>query len=278
MKFNKESPEPGLYLDLPSDIYHSAPGISNSGLMLIKNNPADYIWSKNAPVNVASTKSVDIGTAIHAGILEPHKFSDMVAVGPTKGRDTIKFTDFCAENQSKICLTESEYDLARLAIDSAFAHPTIKKFIDAKGHCESSIFWSDKERDILCKIRPDKDLTPSGIPLLVDVKTTSSISDWRSELTWKNPLFTMDYGHNAAFYLTGASAHYGVEYQEYCFILIQTTAEIGRYPVAIMTITRGELESLGFFDEVRRNLDAYECNLKTNAWDSHVEEFPVFRV
>lgn len=141
------------------------------------------------------------------------------------------------------------------------------------GHNESSIYF--KLDDTLCKIRPDRDLTPSGSKTLVDIKTTRSIDDWRSDLTWKNPLFTLNYGHNAAFYLNGASAHYGVEYDVYTFILIQSTACIGRYPIAVFSITRQELENHGFFDDVDRNLNKYRDCMRLNNWDQ-LEAFPFF--
>ena len=274
MAFNVDNPQPGLYLDVSNEDYHAAPGISHSGLNLISISPASYMWAKNAPSNPAATGAFDVGTVIHAGILEPER-TDLFEIGPTKGRDTIKFTEYCRENPDKIILTEKEYDMVRFAIDSVFAHPTAKKLIDAKGACESSIFWRDESRDILCKIRPDKDLTVSGQNILVDVKTTKSIADWRSNLRWKNPLFTLNYGCNAAFYLKGASEHYGQSYDEYVFLLVQTTLECGRYPVTVMSVTRQELEDNGFFYEIEANLDVYKKHLDSDRWDT-VEEFPLF--
>lgn len=261
-------------LEMGNSDYHKAEAISNSGLRLIKNNPADYIWNKNAPQDPSKTNAIDLGSAIHTCILEPQKV-DSILVGPTKGRDTIKFFEFCEANPASTVLTQSEYDKCRFAVDSALAHPTARKLIDAKGECESSIFWTDQERDILCKIRPDKDLTIGGQRILVDVKTTASIDDWRSHLSWKNPIFTYDYGHNAAYYLKGASAFYGEQYDEYLFLLVQTTACIGRYPVTVISVTREELESYGFFSEVELNLDKYAECLKSGVWD-HVETLPMF--
>jgi exodeoxyribonuclease VIII len=174
-KFNPDNPNPGKYLGIPNDVYHTAKGISNSGLMLIQNNPADYIWAQNAPKDFSKSKSIDLGTAIHAALLEPEKIEDIV-IGPTKSRDTKAFTEYCLEHSDKTVLLQSEYDMLRLVVDSAMAHPSVNAFLSAKGDAEVSIFAHDSERDILCKIRPDKDLSSSGKKILIDVKTTRSIS------------------------------------------------------------------------------------------------------
>lgn len=272
-EFNPKSPSPGIYTGVSNEDYHSAKGISNSGLLLVQRNPADYIWAQNAPSDFGKSKAIDTGTAIHCALLEPERFEQDVAIAPVKGRETKKFTEFAIENSDKICLVESEYDTVRLTVDSARAHPSFNSFLNLDGDCEVSIFTQDKERDILCKIRPDKDLTKSGRKVLVDAKTTRDISDWRSSLHWKNPLFTYNYGHNAAYYLDIASQHYGEQYDEYLFLLIQSTIELGRYPVAPILITREELQYLGFFDQVADNLDRYAECYHSNDWND-VERFP----
>lgn len=277
MKFNPKNPKQGKYLDLTNELYHSSKGIGNSSLQMIANNPADYIWSQNAPCDPVKTGAFDVGTAIHAALLEPHKAEAFEVFTDTKSRDTVKFTKFVQDNPDKMVLTENEYYFMRLSVDSAHAHPTVSRLLKMKGERESSIFWHDKERDIMCKIRPDLDLTIGGMNRLVDVKKTASIDDWRSDVQWKNPLFKFNYGHNAAYYLHVASNFYGIEYNEYTFVLIQSTISDGKYPVGVFTITREELTRYGFFDQVYNNLDLYAECLHSNKWDSE-EQFPLFRI
>lgn len=276
-KFNPKKPEIGCYLNMPNDLYHSCAGISNTGLNHVRNNPSDYIWNKKAPIDHSKMSSIDLGSAVHLALLEPERLvpdhENGILIGPTKGRDTIKFRDYCEENSDKLVLTEIEFNQVRYSVLSAKAHPAINELLNLEGHNESSIFAM--YNDTLCKIRPDIDLTPSGNPALVDVKVTKSIDDWRSDLTWKNPLFTLNYGHNAAFYLEVASAHYGLQYDVYSFLLIQSTICVGRYPVSVFTITRQELENYGFFDDVRANLAIYKECVTSKNWNHH-ESFPFF--
>ena len=60
----------GFYEDMPNETYHASEGVSKSGLDLMDRSPAHY---KNPKLR-KSTRNMEIGTAIHAGILEPERF------------------------------------------------------------------------------------------------------------------------------------------------------------------------------------------------------------
>lgn len=69
--------KPGIYRGIPNDMYHGGPGISKSGLDLIRKSPAHY----RAVVNAANdneerkpTLAQFIGTALHCLVLEPGEF------------------------------------------------------------------------------------------------------------------------------------------------------------------------------------------------------------
>lgn len=264
-------------LDLTNDQYRKESGVSNSDLMLIERSPSDYMWSLGAPRDTAKTAAFDFGTALHTAMLEPEKFNDQVIVySQTKTRETKAFHEFMlSQSDDAIILLESEYNKIRFAVDGAQYHPSVNRILTAKSDKEGSIFVMDKERDITRKIRPDLDYVDYGLPVLADLKSTANLSDWRQDARWKNPLFTHGYAHTAAYYMDTASIEYGIQINEYIFIVVQKTIEMGRYPVAAITITRDELEMLGAFDQVNHNLDTYATCLHANNWDS-VERFPMF--
>ena len=68
--------KPGIYRGIPNDDYHRGPGISKSGLDLIRKSPAHY----RAAVTAANdnrpepTPSQVLGTAFHMLVLEPAEF------------------------------------------------------------------------------------------------------------------------------------------------------------------------------------------------------------
>lgn len=69
--------KPGIYRGLPNDLYHGGPGISKSGLDLIRKSPAHYRAVVTADNDNARkpTPAQALGTALHALVLEPQEFA-----------------------------------------------------------------------------------------------------------------------------------------------------------------------------------------------------------
>ena len=265
-------------LTMSNSEYRDHEGVANSDLLLIERSASDYIWSRNAPVDESKTAAFDFGTALHTALLEPEKFNDqVVSYSQTKTRETKAFQEFLAEHndESKIILLEYEYDKLRFTVDGAKYHPAVNRLLTCPSDKEASIFVNDKARGIVRKIRPDLDYCNHGRLLIADAKSTDKISDWREDARWKNPLFTRNYAHTAAYYMDTATMFYGENVDEYTFVVIQKHIEMGRYPVAAITITRDELNGLGAFDQMNYNLDKYATCLHSNNWDE-VERFPLF--
>ena len=252
-------------------IYRAADGLANSDAQMIEKNPGDFVWSKSAPRNGAKSKTTDIGTALHCAILEPEKYKDHIVVSEFKGRTAKGFEAEQKENINKVVLTKDEYDQVNLMAKSVFCHPSAKSLLDLVGDCESSVFVKDKETSIELKCRPDKDAVESA-GIVIDVKTTASIDDWRSDKEWINPLYKFNYGHGASFYTDVLEQHYKTEIDSFVFLVIQNSVELGRYPVAVFQISRQELIDLGFWDRHRGNISEYSRCKSGNDW-IHTETF-----
>lgn len=65
--------DPGVYRGLPNDVYHRGPGISKSGLDLIRKSPAHYraVVTAANDNERAPTAAQALGTALHMIVLEP---------------------------------------------------------------------------------------------------------------------------------------------------------------------------------------------------------------
>ncbi len=236
--------------NIPMDEYRRADGLSNHELQIFKESPASYIWNKTAPSDPNKVGTSDMGTALHAFLLEPNDYENQVDVANVKGRNTVAFQKQQLENPDKIILTESEYEQVRIMGFSASHHPVFKDLLEMDGDCEHSIFVDCPQTGLRLKIRPDKVCYPGiGLkPLYCDVKTTSNIDDWRSGKEWKNPLFEFGYGFTAAYYLYVGSIYHGVELTEYAFPIVQTSASLGRYPVDVFIITKDDLMEITYPD------------------------------
>lgn len=255
--------------------YRKAEGLSNHALQIFKNSPATYIWNLHAPSDPNKLTTSDTGTALHALLLEPETYDDLVLVVDVKGRQTQSFQKMQLENPNNIILTEIEAQQVRIMADSARKHPVFNSLLEMKGECEASVFVTCPETGLQLKIRPDKICwSPSWI-LYCDVKTTASIDDWRSEQQWKNPLFSFGYGFTAAFYLHAGSAFHGVELTEYVFPIVQTSASLGRYPVDVFVISKDDLIALGFWDEMLETLRYFKICQDNNQFNQ-MSQFPSF--
>lgn len=259
--------------DMTQEEYRKAQGVANSDLLKIGQNPANYIHSLKAPRDPSKTGALDFGSALHLCLLEP-EMRENIIIGPTKSRTTKAFLEFeeGRASEGSLILLEDEYSKLNFMIDSVYAHPTAKQFLEAIGHREKSFFTTD-ENGVKRKWRPDLDLV-DGHGLLGDIKTTASIGDWRENVMWRNPLSTYGYAHTAAYYLDSASLFYQQDVDEYVFIVAQTTVELGMYPVSVFVVTREELQMNGFYcdaetsnwETMQNNLRLYQSHSASNHW------------
>ncbi len=252
-------------------VYRVADGLANSDALMIENNPGDFVWSKSAPRNAAKSKTTDIGTALHCAILEPEKYKEHIVVSELKGRTTQGFEAEQKENKNKIVLTKDEYDQVNLMAESVMSHPSAKSILDLVGDCESSVFVEDEQTGVKLKCRPDKDAVESA-GVIIDVKTTANIDDWRSDKEWVNPLYKFNYGHGASFYTDVLEQHYKTEIDSFIFLVIQNSVALGRYPVAVFQISKAELIELGFWDRHRSNINEFHRCKNSGDW-IHTESF-----
>ena len=249
--------------------YRDAEGLSNHALQIFKNDPASFIWSIHAPQDPKKVNTSDLGTALHTYLLEPELFDDEIFVTDIKGRQTKGFEALQLEHPDKIVLTELEVEHVKIMGISATCHPTFNGLLKAKGECEASIFVTCPETGLKLKIRPDKVHDLDLLPTLDDIKTTANLDDWRTDKPWMNPLTKFGYGFTAAFYLYAASIHFKQELQEYNFMVVQTSANLGRYPCAVFKITRQELIDMGFWDEMLSTLKYFKVINDSGNWETY---------
>jgi len=257
------------------DEYRKLDGLSNHALQIFKDNPASYIWNLHAPSDPNKIQTSDKGTALHALLLEPETYDDLIIVADVKGRQTQAFQKLQVENPHNLILTEIEAQEVRIMADSARKHPVFNSLLEMDGECESSVFVTCNETGLRLKVRPDKICYGNGKIIYADVKTTACIDDWRSEQQWKNPLFSLGYGFTAAYYLHVGSIYHNVELTEYVFPIVQTSAALGRYPADVFVITKADLIDLGLWDEMLETLRYFKYCTDNNQFNQ-LSTFPRF--
>jgi hypothetical protein len=171
--------EPGLYPDIPEDVYHADPvmggSLSNSGakLLLPPNCPAVFDHARRH--GGMHTKATDEGTRVHALVLG--KGEDQIAPLDYENyrTDKAKAARDAARAAGKVPTLPHEMDEAK-AIAKAVLEHDVTGGLFTEGDAEQSVFWQDGEFGVNLRMRMDWATWLGGLPCIVDFKTTADVS------------------------------------------------------------------------------------------------------
>jgi hypothetical protein len=212
-------------VDISNAAYHSdRTAVSCSQLKVLLRSPAHF--KKSLLTSFGSTLGQDIGTAVHTAVLEPTLFANSVSVWRGGVQKGIIWEKFKESNPNKIIFRPHDYDHVLRMRDAIFNY-TLPNCMDSTlgellgaGESEKTIFWTDKETGILCKVRIDNLLAPT---IIFDVKTCG---DCRPAEFMKNQAFKLNYDLQAAIYHSGVLAYTGKSLP-FCFITVEDDAPHG---------------------------------------------------
>lgn len=208
MKSEKLDYAPGLYSDLTNVQYHGSNGVSSSRLKrLLENTPAKTRY-EDAHAERKPNAVYDLGSAVHALVLEPQNFQRDFAVSDVWNLHTnagkAAKAAFIEANQGKTIINieqqERAMSMAHAVIDNAVASMLLGDVM-----VEQSIFWQYtnlfeySDFSPLLKVRPDA-VSPHHT-LIVDIKTCQSAS-WSD---MQAAILKYKYHLSAAMYLEGAN-------------------------------------------------------------------------
>lgn len=219
---------PGIYFGMSNEQYHSANGISCSGLKHVIACEADYMWSKQCPQDPEALRTFDIGTAFHCIIGEPDEFDSRYIIAPEFNRRTNQGkadeAAFLAEvaHENKIVLSHEDNKQLQMMRESCYAHPAIRWLLEAQGVAEASIFWRDTETGELMKIRPDKYIQINDHHIVLDYKSIGQFDQM------ENQVERMGYHVQDAMYSDGYRQQFGAV-PDFYFAFCSTTLSCGRY-------------------------------------------------
>lgn len=257
---------PGIYHDLCNEAYHSGPGISKSQLDDIAIDPSCFLWRAKAPEDEEKKSALSMGSALHCLLLEPDEFDKRFIVAPEFNRRTNQGKADEQEFLAKVShmgMNVLEAEQGRklsLMRESVLAHHAARFLLEADGHCESSVYWSDEETGELCRIRPDKFLV--NTPVIVDVKKVCDMSRFSRHIE------EFRYHVQDAFYREGFLRHFGT-YPQFVFIAVSESIDCGRYPVRVFRLHPDDIDvGHALF---RQNLNTYHQCRVSNSWGG-VEE------
>ena len=258
----------GFYDGISNAEYHSAPGISKSGLDLIAQSPLHY-WDKYLNPDKPERSESDalkIGSACHSLVFEPHLFANEYVQAPEginrRTKDgKAEWEAFLQANAGKVVLDADDWQHVHKLAAAVRAHPAAGHLLAMPGHAERSVFYHHPEYEVLVKCRADWwiDL-PDGRILIVDLKTTTDAKPGEFERhAW-------DYRYHvaAAWYTDIIAAVTGREVAGFVFI----AAEKSR-PYALCVRPADDVFLEEGRKEYRANLDLYARCKKSGQWPAY---------
>ena len=203
-----------MQLDLTNEAYHAQPEISSSDVKAVAAKSLLH-WKNKI---YKSSAAFDLGTAVHAMLLEPEK--DLIVRGPEDRRGN-KWKDLklASDLDGKLLLTESDFDLAQAMAAAVLNHNAASAFFQYKDMiAEGSFFVEDPQTGVKLKCRPDGFIPSIG--MLFDVKTTQDASP----NGFPRDLRKYGYDLQAAFYRRVMRLHTGGDSMEFYFICVEKEA------------------------------------------------------
>ena len=238
-----DTPEPGVYPDVPFAEYLAWNACNNSKLGQALRSPRHYYCQPPR----ADRPTFQLGRLVHAGKLQPETLlNDYIVlpdltdgIGGTRPTATKKYKERLQEfrdaHASKELVTPEQYAVLQGTLASLACHERAAHYFGQPAATEVSILWRDQDTDLLCKARLDH--WSEQAARITDLKTTDAASHFIRSIR------RYDYARQAAFYIDGTAAATGVV-AEFCLVAVEKDPPYGvrAAPLSGADVRRGREE------------------------------------
>jgi hypothetical protein len=203
-RLTTEPPPPGLYPDVPSDVYFSWRAASASLLKVIATGTMAHVREWMQAPEPEQTDAMAFGSALHAFILEPERFTERYFVSPKVRRAGKEWEALLAASCGKRILWTDDLARMRLMLAALREQTRTRKLIRVAGAFECCVVWDDEATGLRCKARLDK-LLPKGHDIILDYKSAESAEP----MAFAKSAANYGYDIQAGFYTDGVKAATG---------------------------------------------------------------------
>lgn len=236
---NMPIPECGFVTGMPNSVYQAvSTHVSNSRMKLMQQSAFHYF----NPSPFTDTRPKQIGSAIHAAILEPKKFADdymllpelenrqkpeyksaCLVVGKEKSSEVNKMlpVELSIKSDKQLRELGSSFVFAGLEcqniedmFNAVYANDDAANLLTTDGHCELSGFCTCPRTGLKLRVRFDKLLNTNEA---LDIKKTQSVHDDDLSKT----IWNYDYHIQAAFYSYCYEIITGKKLDRFSFIFVE---------------------------------------------------------
>ncbi|HBC6355098.1 PD-(D/E)XK nuclease-like domain-containing protein [Proteus mirabilis] len=201
----------GVYYHLSNENYHKDDAIGSTSVKAISVSPANLYFNP-----FKGSKSAQIGTAIHAALLEPEVFErDFILEPEIKTRASKEYKELAKIYNADNILINGEVETINNMIESALMNTDFMDYMAAKGKSEVSMFATCPITGLRLKCRFDRLSDSHSYPL--DVKSCMDAT----ERGFSQAFGKYRYHIQAAFYLYVLKLTTGIELDQFCFFALQ---------------------------------------------------------
>jgi len=242
--------------------YDKAEGFRSSYFAKLEKSPDEY---KNGEDKQSA--EMDFGITYHMALFQWALFLDTYTVVPEdlakldkrKKENKEIWDQWQKENEGKVTLSQSDMDKI-VGMKEALKKYKVASNLLTNGKAEISIFWTDEETGVLCKVRID--YLREDLKIAVDLKTAR---DAREE-AFSKAIANYSYHRQGGFYLEGIRQIYGPGWT-FVFAPQEKTPSYG---VHVYNLIPDEAEA--GLQEARELLRIYAHCLKTDTWPGYEDK------
>jgi len=250
-------------LSIAADEYHSLPGVSNSKLSVLIDDPREYHYRFLSGEYVEKPQEYfDFGSAVHEVALLGD--GSRIAVPPdcvlssSGSRSGKAWYAWKAENEGKLILKQTEFFSVMQCVHAMRSHPIAGPLLESIGYTERMYQYDDAGHGLTVRCRPDKLCQWNNKSVVLDIKTTANT-------TAANFVRSVaDFGYDRQEYVyRKVLANNDVRVDAFVFIAVKKTAP---YTVDCYTIREDWIASAG--EVVERALADLARRLRDNDWNA----------
>ncbi|MDM3646308.1 PD-(D/E)XK nuclease-like domain-containing protein [Proteus mirabilis] len=203
--------KPGIYYDISNEDYHKDEAIGSTSVKAISVSPANLYFNP-----FKGSKSAQIGTAIHAALLEPDVFErDFILRPDITDRRTKEYVSLKQIYHSDNIFINGEVETITRMVESARMNTDFMDYMATKGNSEVSMFATCPITGLRLKCRFDR--LSDSLPYPLDVKSCADAT----ERGFSQAFGKYRYHIQAAFYLYVLKLTTGIELDQFCFFALQ---------------------------------------------------------
>jgi hypothetical protein len=249
---------------LTNEQYHALDSISHSRLEDFRSSKRKYKAKYiDKTLERKQTPAMQLGSLVHALVLEPHTFDENYILAPKCDRRTnagkAAWNEFCELASGKEVIDFETMESAKAISGAVLENELAMELIGADCLIENPVFWTCPHTGLQCRSKPDVDNREAAY--LLDLKSCQDATPGG----FAKSAASFGYARQAAWYQTGHEIAYGYR-PAFVFVAVSTNEpyEVGIYELSENDILRSKLQN---------NIDLAELAecMKTGVWTARHE-------